>query len=802
MKPIRYIFIILSLLAFSGSAGAQPKFPTVADMMHLLEDEYDIRFVYESGLDISVVYVGTKPDSGDIDKDLDKVFRGSGISWRRNGRYVVLTKAAPKNINIGEDGEMQDTISASRITADRFMRTRTQTGLKAIDGSRFNQGYAALSSPDLIKTLQSYTGVSSGTEMLAGLYVHGGTGRDNLFLLDGVPLYQVSHLAGLFSSFNTDMIDNVDFYKSGFPARFGGRLSSVVDVSLRDGDYEDYHGSFSIGLLDGRFQYEGPIVRGKTSFNVSLRRSWIDLLAYPVVGLMNIFTDSRYNISYRFHDLNAKITHRFADGNKLTFNVFSGLDALRFRMSYPKNVCVDEETDSWHGGESGNDIRMKWGNFLTSLNYSSRINDELRYKAILYYTRTRSKVRFEDFMHSWDSVTKEFSSATMNDSFVAVNDASAKADFVWTPHENHVVRFGGQYLFHVYKPERVYSKAFKAEVGESYSDAEDYETRYIAHEPSLYIEDEMRLLRWFDLTLGLRYAMFAVDGKLWNGLEPRVSANVRFSENMALKASYVEMNQYTHGITTTSVDLPTNCWLPATGRVRPMHSRQFAAEFMMNLPRDVHIELGGYYRTLDNIYEYSGMNLFFPNIMDWEHDFVEGQGLAYGAEAAVGWSGRKVDVNAYYTLSWSKRKFDDFYYDWYCDRNDSRHKLTLDFAYRINDRVDLYASWNYHTGLWATCCSNYLEPEDQVWRDPNTFYTGPNNLQLPDYHRLDLGANFRKTTKKGREAVWNVSVYNAYCRMNALFITDWSADADGGNPRLKTASVFPIIPSFSYTLKF
>ncbi len=802
MKLIgKLILFLVTLLIFSWGAAAQPKAPTVGDMMRMLEDKYDVRFVYESGLDVDVIYVGSVPDSGDIDKDLRKVFKDSGIDWKRSGKYVVLTRALPQNIDLDEK---HDTLKASRITSEKLGRERAQTGLQAIEGGRFNRGYAVLSSPDLMKTLQNYPGVSTGTELVSGLYVHGGTGRDNLFLLDGVPLYQVSHLAGLFSSFNTDIIENADFHKSGFPARFGGRLSSVVDVSTKDGDFNEYHGSFSIGLLDGRLQYEGPIIKGKTSFNVALRRSWIDLLVRPAMAVINSVQETKTTASYLFHDMNAKVTHRFSADKSLSLNFFSGLDALKYGYVLPYSTGRTDETAGeekvYYLDDSG-DTGMRWGNMLTSLNWKSRVNDRLDYRAVLYHVRSKNRVNNYYDSESWTPSTGIYHYITEGDTRVVLDDISLKVDFAWRAHENHQLRFGGQYIFQVYRPYSTYVLAEKSEIGEDYSEGMDYITRYIAHNPNLYVEDEMKLFRWFDMTLGVRYVLFSVNGKIWNRLEPRAAVKFSLGEKMALKASYVEMNQFVHGISSTAYDLPTNYWLPSTGKVKPMHSRQFAAEFLADFPLGMRLELGGFYKTLDHIYEYGGTNLLFPSIKDWELDFVEGQGLAYGAEAALGWSGDRIDANLYYTLSWSRRKFDDFYYDWYYDRNDARHKITADFSYRINDRIDLYAAWNYHTGTWISVCSQTLVPDEGSGDFPDRFYTGPNNMRLPDYHRLDVGANFRKTTKRGNERIWNVSLYNAYCRMNPFIVVDYYENKNGTQYG-KVTSIFPIIPSFSYTLKF
>lgn len=338
---IRTIIVLLftlslSVLPVKAGVEVQPRIVTLKDKVESLESEYGVRFVYSSDINLERPYIGGRPDASEntvesgsaegLEAALDRVFRGTGISWKKHRRYIMLGLEPPIEVRdsirtmAGTDGipERNDTIAESRITTDRYIReiNRTQTGLTRIDGEKFNRGFAFLSSPDLIKTIQSLPGVAGGTELMSGLYVHGGTGTDNLFLLDGVPLYQVSHLAGLFSSFNTDVVESVDFYKSGFPARYGGRLSSVVDVRTREGDFEEYHGLFSIGLIDGRLQYEGPIVRGKTSFNVAMRRS-----------------------RYRF--ILFKLSPEFYDSIKAWYNRSYNLPYVEYVMSSPSFVYTN-----------------------------------------------------------------------------------------------------------------------------------------------------------------------------------------------------------------------------------------------------------------------------------------------------------------------------------------------------------------------------------------------------------------------------------------------------------------------------
>lgn len=690
--------------------------------------------------------------------------------------------------------ERRDSITESKITADKYSEdvSRTQTGHKRLEKVDFLYGNVVFSSPDLIKAIQNLPGVSSGTELMSGLYVHGGEGSDNLFLLDGVPMYQISHLGGLFSSFNTDVVSHLDFYKSGFPARYGGRMSSVVDVTTRDGSFERYRGSFMIGLIDGRLQFEGPIVKGKTSFNIAFRRSWLDAVLAPAIALVNRGDTEGEKIggTYSFYDMNASVTHRFSDASILSLKLYHGRDRLKLLLDTEKTSGQD------YGGGTGTDsgtdnlhTDISWGNTLASLNWRYRIRDNLRMKAVMYYSGSNADVQYYWHNVEFENVRHDNSVDETNHS--RINDAAVKADFSWMPHRQHNVRFGTSYQFHIYSPSR--QSTVESDGIQNISNSSQH---YTGNEFSLYAENEMTFLDIISLNQGLRYVMFAVNGKTWNRLEPRVSLDVRCLDWMDFRASYTEMNQFSHLVSTTYLDIPTNCWLPSTSKIAPMHSRQTAAGLYFSLPHGFRLNVEGWYKTMDNLLEYSGANAFFPPLDTWETSFNKGSGRSYGLETEFEWRSDKLSLTAYYTLSWSQRRFEDIWTGWYPHRYDNRHKLTLMGFWKVSDKVDLYASWNYSSGGWMTVAS-HIYNQGEVF---DRIYTQPNNVNLPDYHRLDLGANFRKVSKKGLEHIWNIGIYNAYCRKNVVFVTVEERDDKSlyGTGR----AIFPIIPSFSYTLKF
>ena len=705
---------------------------------------------------------------------------------------AVCTAAAPQDTLKVE--EKRDSITEAKITADKYVEetARSQTGHTRLEEADFIYGNVVFSSPDLIKTLQNLPGVSSGTELMSGLYVHGGEGSDNLFLLDGVPMYQISHLGGLFSSFNTDIVRHLDFYKSGFPARYGGRMSSVVDITTRDGDFEKYRGTFMIGLIDGRLQFEGPIIKGKTSFNLAFRRSWMDAVLAPVISIVNRRNKDGETIggTYSFYDMNASLTHKFSEDNILSLKFYHGRDHLKLKLDtqQSENIYEDGEYITVSGTDNLH-TDIAWGNTLASLNWRYRILDNLKMKSVLYYTGSNADVQYR--WHSWEYDKTEQNNSMDETNYSRVNDIAWNTDFSWRPLRSHHVRFGASYQFHIYDPSR-HSTVTNGTVQDESSSSR----HYTGSEFALYAEDGITLLDRLSVDLGLRYALYGVSGKIWNRLEPRVSLSVECCSGVDLKVSYTEMNQFAHLVSTTYLDIPTNCWLPSTPEIAPMHSRQVAGGIYCTLPHNFRLNIEGWYKTMDNLIEYSGANTLFPPLDTWETSFNKGKGRSYGLETEFGWSSEKLWMTAYYTLSWSQRRFDALWHDWYPHRYDNRHKLTLALRWKVSRAVDLYASWNYNSGGWMTVATHIYNPGEVFDR----IYTRPNNVNLPDYHRLDLGANFRKVSKRGKEHIWNIGIYNAYCRKNVVFVAvnereDKSLYGTG-------RAIFPIIPSFSYTLKF
>ena len=837
---------VAMVLCAIAPAGAQQG-RTLKSEMEVIHKSLGVNFVYDSAIEINVPYSGkpmrdllkggrthgrhdVMPDSvtkhvmpdkkTDVMPDSDReslelclhtLFAGTGIEYEIMKKYVVLTRAdkrkKPKDYTIFIE-EQHDTINEAVITAltSRKMN-RTQTGMQKIDGKVFNRGFAVLSSPDVLKTLQQLPGVASGTELMSGMYVRGGDGADNLYLMDGVPLYQVSHLLGLFSSFNSDVVESVDFYKSGFPARYGGRMSSVVDVKTREGDYRNYHGLFSLGLLDGRFQLEGPIWKDKTSFNIGLRRSWLDVLTEPVCLLISTLEESKFRVKYAFWDLNANITHKFSDDSKLSLNFYGGRDAAKIIAGNDR-----EPVDTYHSTYMTK-WGLEWGNLVTSVNWDYKFAPDHETSLKAYYTiydsmfglndEGRTTVRDDD---DYALVRdEEYYTSTGNKS--RTSDLGLKADFSYRPAENHHLRYGTALKYHFYNPVSFSVKNGKLDGVVTHDQNLSQSAPRRSFESALYVEDEMSLADWVTANVGIRYSAIATEKKWYHSIEPRAALRFRCGDYTDLKLSYSEMSQNSHLISSTYIQLPTSFWMPSTPKVAPSRSRQVAGGVYVNFPHNIKLSVEGYYKTMSNLLEFRGRWGIYPPITRWEDALVIGKGRSWGAETSLTWSDEKTSVEAYYTLSWSHRFFPDFYSAWYKDRNDNRHKFTVTATRRFGKRFEMYASWNYHSGGWITGESHGIW-DGEIGGEVETFYSAPNNMRVPDYHRLDVGFNFRKTTKRGNESIWNLSLYNAYCRMNPLASQiEWYYDFTEENIVGLTYygagyGVIPIIPSFSYTLKF
>ena len=729
------------------------------------------------------------------------------VGYEQQTVNLQLTQHRVQDIRLKSSRQLQEVI----ITGDLNSPVAgTQMGKRSLSQADIKTEFALFSSPDVVKTLQRMSGVQEGVELASGLYVHGGNGDENLFLLDGTPLYSVNHSLGLFSSFNADMLKNVDFYKSGFPARYGGRLSSVVDVRTNDGNMEEWHGSYRIGLLDGSVHFEGPIQKGKTSLNIGLRRSWLDALTEPAFAIINATSDEeKLRLNYNFHDLNAKLTHIVNDRQRLSLSVYSGGDALTAR-------------DDWDDGHDERididkmDNHMRWGNLNAALDWNLTLSPQLMANLTAVYTHNRANISYWD---DWRYGTPDDLEINHNEHSTrsTIDDLGYRAQFDYRPSPRHHIRFGHDYTYHQFRPQ---TKSQLYYIGTNQGDTltGSSSNRQTGHELNFYAEDQLTLSDRWSVNGGANLSLFLVSGKTYATVDPRVAVKYQLRPDLSLKASYTMMSQYVHKISNSFLDLPSDYWVPTTAKTRPMHSHQLAVGAYMQPSRQWTLSLEGYYKLTRHLLQFNSWMGLEPPAASWDTEVMDGRGLFYGIEVDAQYKNERLQVDAAYTLSWNKRKFDDFYDHWYYDKFDNRHKLNLTARLHLSKKTEMYAAWTFHTGNRMTLATQYVDfatmpgyEEDihddfhqggyTFWQNRQDFiFERPNNVVMPAYHRLDLGVNIHHRTKHGHERIWNWSIYNAYCHLNTM----WTKVKQDNDYRfyVKCYGYIPIIPSFSYTIKF
>ena len=779
--------------------------------------------VYESGSRVGTAsnnfgFFSLTLPGGDI------TIRASYIGY--TGRLYNLTgleRDTVLTIELEPSASLQEVVVTGQSTSKQSVLS-TQMGALEINQQTIRSTPVMFGEADIIKTLQLTPGVSSGTEGTAGMYVRGGNVDENLFLIDGNPVYQINHIGGIFSAFNPEAISGMDFFKSGFPSRYGGRLSSVVDVHMKEGNMKEYHGSATLGLISGNLNFEGPIVKDRTSFNISLRRTWLDVLSAPALAIANKITKKdgiRTRARYAFHDLNLKVNHIFNDRSRMYFSLYNGNDVLKGGSSdFPSSSNTE---DSYN---YDTDVSLRWGNIMATTGWTYVFNNRLFGKLSGVFTRYHSKLRSTDHdIEGKEGDSDYYERFSENTTNTGIMDLGVRTSFDYLPVHSHHIRFGGDYLVHRFRPEYNHSSSFDKSQDFISNINKEYANDLLwGHEAGVFAEDDWTLLPSVRINAGVRFSLFNVQGKTYTGVEPRVSLRWLLADNLSFKASYSRMNQYVHLISNSFISLPTDAWMPVTRKLKPLLSDQVSAGFYYDLNKTYSFSVEGYYKTMENLLEYRDGHTFTPSYLNWEEKLTAGDGCAYGAEFMVrketgrttGWIG--------YGLSWADRKFDELNLgERYPARFDNRHKLNIVVMHKISPKVEISAAWSYASGNHVTLSlENYEEQEtggrfdytggygnDPLYNSID-YYEGRNNYQLPAYHRLDLGLKIYRPKKKGRMGIWTISIYNVYSRMNPFMIYKSDKEVKDSNsaygykyvPVFKTVGIMPIIPSISYTYKF
>jgi hypothetical protein len=723
--------------------------------------------------------------------------RSSYVGYKTQEITLLLEKDTLVDIPLITAGALQEVVIRGNPYSE-IMSSRM--GNTELSSAHIRKTPVLFGEPDLLRCLQQQPGVASGTEILGGMFVRGGDQDENLFLIDGIPLYNANHVAGLFSTFNPDAVKNVDFYKGSFPARYGGRLSSITDVRLKDGDKQSYHGNASLGLLMAKANIEGPILTDRTSFNIAFRRTWFDAITAPIFAIANK-TDKYGNknfAGYSFYDLNAKINHTFSSKSNLYANLYMGQDRLRSTEWYKQN-----------NEKYGRELIWRWGNIVSSLNWAYIFNQKLFGNFKAFYSQFKSKMvddNITPYNPNSSLPEEDFPKEKYEWHRSGIQDAGFRSDFDYSPMPQHRIHFGLDYLYHVYTPEDKFTTITVNKVGFPQNSGQGYsEPSVYAHEWSVYAEDDWLLADRWKASAGIRLGTYHVEEKSYLSLQPRLSVRYLITNDLSLKASYTKMSQYVHQLSNTFASLPSDIWVPVTAKVEPMNAHQVSAGAYYNLKKTYDFSIEGYYKMMNNLIEYQDNALLYPDYVGWNEKVSMGSGRSYGVELMVRKPEGRTSGWIAYTLSWADRIFNDKQVnrgERFPFKFDNRHKLNLTAIHQFSPKVDLSASWTYASGNRVTVpLEGYLSSTGPDGGTYIEYVLGRNAAKLGDYHRLDLSLNLYRPLKKGRMGIWNISLYNVYCRMNPFFITRSYFNGDGKLTTYQTGLV-PIIPSVSYTYKF
>jgi hypothetical protein len=664
----------------------------------------------------------------------------------------------------------------------------TQTSMNNIPIAQIKALPAIFGEVDVLKSLQLLPGVQGGTEGSAGIYVRGGGADQNLFLLDGVPLYNVNHLGGFFSTFNADAISNIDLYKGGFPARFGGRLSSVVDIRMKEGNNKEYHGEASLGLISSKLLLEGPLKKNKGSFMISGRRTYFDILLAPLIKSQ---TNGLASGGYYFYDLNTKLNYRLSDKDHIYLSGYFGLDKFYFKSK-----------EEYTGGSYTTKGGIDWGNYTGVVRWNHLFTKKLF--GNLSGSISNYKFHIGAGFDEVDGSNTTSISANINS---GIRDYAAKYDFDFLPNTKHTIKFGTGITFHKFTPSTNSIKLTGN--GQSLDTAINANNIY-AQEMDTYIEDDYSITNKLKANIGLHFASFLVQNNFYTGLQPRVSARYLLNDDYSIKASYARMNQFINLLAFEGIGLPSDLWVPVTDKIKPQNSQQWTIGAAGSPNKDYEVSIEGYYKTMQNVIDYKDGSSFILNPKSYEELVEMGKGLCYGSEFLLQKKEGKLQGLISYGLAWTKRQYPTINHgEWYYYKYDRRHDFKIAGIYKFNKNVELSGDWVFNTGNWTTLPTtsfssftpNIKNFDDLFQMNQSiNYYPNRNNYNMMNYHRLDVSARFSKQ-KKHYERIWTVGVYNLYGRKNPFFLFEGRDTA--GNPAYQQFSLFGFpLPSVALNIKF
>ena len=629
---------------------------------------------------------------------------------------------------------------------------------------------------DILKTIQLLPGIKSAGEGNSGFYVRGGTTDQNLVLLDEAPVYNTAHLLGFFSVFNSDAIKDVTVIKGGIPAEYGGRLSSVVDVRMNDGNTKDYSVSGGIGLISSRLTVQGPIVKNKGSFIISGRRTYADLF----LKLASDSNQRRTNLY--FYDLNMKANYDLGKRDRIYLSGYLGRDVFNF----------------------ANRFGINWGNKTATLRWNHLFSNKLFLNSSFVFSNYNYEINLEG------------ASRNVNISS-GIKDFMLKEDFEYFINPKNSLKFGLNSTYHEFFPGSLIAK------GDTFVNNRILPDKQ-ALENGIYISDDYSFSNSFKINYGLRVSSFSMVGpgtfytydqegdksdsttlkrgavgKTYFGIEPRVTLNYMINDQSSVKGSYTRIYQYVHLLSNTTSGNPTDLWLPTSNNIKPQYSDQWALGYFRNFAENNYessVEV--YYKNMYDLIDYKKEAdiVLNPNV---ESQLVYGKGWAYGAEFFLKKKEGKLTGWIGYTWSRTLRQFANINHgNSYPAKQDEIHDISIVGIYKASERWTLASTWVFNTGDAVTFPSGIYNSLGR----PVAYYTDRNGYRMPNYHRLDFSATNTKKLKGNRERSWNFSIYNVYARRNAYAINFQPDPKDPTKMQAVRLSLFSIIPSVTFNFKF
>jgi len=710
----------------------------------------------------------------------------SYVGYTSELRQVDLTSNRTMDIELSPSITLREV----EVTGERIERISetAQMSIIALPVTQVKSIPALLGEKDVFKALQLMPGVQKGSEGSSGLYVRGGGPDQNLIILDDATVYNASHLFGFFSVFNGDALKSVELTKGGFPARFGGRLSSVIEMTMKDGNKEKLSGEGGIGILSSRLTLEGPVINNKSSFLVSGRRTYIDALIAP-------FLPQDEKAGYFFYDLNAKMNYDFGPKNRLYVSGYFGRDKFHLKSNY--------------GREGYEQAGLYWQNKTATLRWNHLFNNKVFGNTSLIFSEYSLNI-FSKYKSPYGNYSLSYSSG--------IRDIGLKHDLEYHVSPSYSLRAGFIATHHYFKPSAFVETDQNTQI--------DFSSKitYKSLESGLYAENHFNINGRAQINAGLRLSGFLAGNKPYFDLEPRLSGNYVIGQGFSAKASIAWMNQYIHLLSNTGIGLPTDLWVPSTDRVAPQNSFQVSAGLAKELYEPgVLLTLEGYYKKSRNIlgYKPGASFLLIDDPSDaqnftWQDNVTPGKGESYGLEILIHKKAGKTNGWIGYTLSWTQLQFDEINFGKkFWARYDRRHDISVVIIHELSDNISLSGAWVYGTGNAVTLpvgqfsampnipLSHPSDPRNIYWWYIVDDLGSMNSFRMKPYHRLDLAIQIHKKMKR-HERIWEFGLYNAYNRKNPFFyyIENEYNNYDLQTTKLKQVAIFPVVPSISYSFKF